>query len=165
MRLAIYEPDIPPNTGTLIRLCACLDVPLDIIEPCGFPWSDKDLKRAAMDYGVLGEVIRHTSWDAFWDAFQTARPAGARLILMTTKTQTSFVDFEFSQDDILLVGRETSGVPPEIHDLADACVTIPMRPPARSLNMAVAASMVLSEALRQTGGFPTEDRKGKEEPA
>ena len=150
MRLALYEPDIPPNVGTLIRLGACLNVPLDIIEPCGFPWSARDLKRAAMDYGGLGEVKRHASWESF----STSRESGARIVLLTTKTQTSFVDFEYRPSDILLVGRESAGVPEAVHEAADARVTIPMRPPARSLNMALAASMVLSEALRQTKGFP-----------
>lgn len=150
MRLALYEPDIPPNAGTLIRLGACLGVPVDIIEPCGFPWGDRDLKRAAMDYGALAEVTRHASWAAFGEA----RAPASRVILLTTKTQESFVDFSFQPADILLVGRESAGVPDAVHEAADARVTIPMRPPARSLNMAVAAAMVLSEALRQTGGFP-----------
>jgi tRNA (cytidine/uridine-2'-O-)-methyltransferase len=132
MRLALYEPDIPPNLGTLIRLGACLGVPLDVIEPCGFPWGDRDLKRAAMDYGALGEVIRHESWESF----STNRPAHARIVLLTTKASLPFT------------------VPDAIHQAADARVTIPMKPPARSLNMAVAAAMVLTEALRQTNGFP-----------
>lgn len=150
MRLALYEPDIPPNVGTLIRLGACLGVPVHIIEPCGFPWSDRDLKRAAMDYGALADVTRHASWAAF----KGTRTAASRLILLTTKTHNSFMDFTFRSGDTLLIGRESAGVPAEVHDAADGRVTIPMRPPARSLNMAVAASMVLTEALRQTGGFP-----------
>ncbi|MDP1628937.1 tRNA (cytidine(34)-2'-O)-methyltransferase [Parvibaculum sp.] len=150
MRLTLYEPDIPPNVGTLIRLGACLGVPVDIIEPCGFPWGDRDLKRAAMDYGALAEVTRHASWAAFGEA----REPVSRVILLTTKTQDNFVDFSFRPADILLVGRESAGVPDAVHEAADARVTIPMRPPARSLNMAVAAAMVLGEALRQTGGFP-----------
>ena len=150
MRLALYEPDIPPNVGTLIRLGACLGVPLDIIEPCGFPWSDRDLKRAAMDYGALGEVERHSSWESF----ATNRPEGARIVLLTTKAALPFTGFRFRPSDILLVGRESAGVPAPVHEAADAQVTIPMRPPARSLNMALAAAMVLSEALRQTNGFP-----------
>lgn len=150
MRLALYEPDIPPNAGTLIRLGACMNVGLDIIEPCGFPWDDRDLKRAAMDYGALGEVTRHASWESF----STSRPEGARVVLLTTKAQMSFVDFEYRNTDILLVGRESAGVPEAVHEAADARVTIPMSPPARSLNMALAAAMVLGEALRQTNGFP-----------
>lgn len=150
MRLALYEPDIPPNLGTLIRLGACLGVPLDVIEPCGFPWGDRDLKRAAMDYGALGEVIRHESWESF----STNRVTSARIVLLTTKAALPFTAFTFKPSDILLVGRESAGVPDTIHQAADARVTIPMKPPARSLNMAVAAAMVLTEALRQTNGFP-----------
>lgn len=150
MRLALYEPDIPPNMGTLIRLGACLGVALDIIEPCGFPWDDRDLKRAAMDYGALGEVTRHFNWESF----ATNRPEGARIVLLTTRAELPFTGFRFCPSDILLLGRESAGVPDHVHEAADARVTIPMRPPARSLNMALAAAMVLSEALRQTNGFP-----------
>ncbi|MBX3506785.1 MAG: tRNA (cytidine(34)-2'-O)-methyltransferase [Parvibaculum sp.] len=150
MRLALYEPDIPPNLGTMIRLGACLGVSLDVIEPCGFPWDDRDLKRAAMDYGALGEVRRH----GCWESFATEKPGAARVVLLTTKTALPFTDFAFRPSDILLVGRESAGVPDAVHDAADARVTIPMRPPARSLNVAMAAAMVLSEALRQTNGFP-----------
>lgn len=157
MRLALYQPDIPPNAGTLIRLGACLGVSLDIIEPCGFHWGERDLKRAAMDYGALADVTRHISWDAF----AGTRERGARLVLLTTRAKRSFVDFSFEPADILLIGRESAGVPDDIHTSADAAVTIPMRPPARSLNMAVAASMVLAEALRQTGGFPAMAPAGK----
>tara|TARA_R110002110_G_scaffold18212_11_gene76760 strand:+ start:52 stop:525 length:474 start_codon:yes stop_codon:yes gene_type:complete len=157
MRLALYQPDIPPNAGTLIRLGACLGVPIDIIEPCGFHWDDRDLKRAAMDYGARADVTRHASWETF----AGMRDMGSRLVLLTTKTTRSFVDFSFEPADILLIGRESAGVPDDIHAGADAAVTIPMRPPARSLNMAVAASMVLAEALRQTGGFPATAPAGK----
>lgn len=150
MRLALYEPDIPPNVGTLIRLGACLGVALDIIEPCGFPWDDRDLKRAAMDYGALGEVERHSNWESF----ATSRPAGARIVLLTTKSALPFTGLRFRPSDILLLGRESAGVPAHVHEAADARVTIPMHPPARSLNIALAAAMVLSEALRQTNGFP-----------
>ncbi|MBC7102491.1 MAG: tRNA (cytidine(34)-2'-O)-methyltransferase [Parvibaculum sp.] len=150
MRLALYEPDIPPNVGTLIRLGACLGVALDIIEPCGFPWDDRDLKRAAMDYGALGEVERHSSWESF----AINRPEGARIVLLTTRAALPFTGFRFRPSDILLLGRESAGVPAPVHEAADARVTIPMRPPARSLNIALAAAMVLSEALRQTNGFP-----------
>ncbi|MEQ8267296.1 MAG: tRNA (cytidine(34)-2'-O)-methyltransferase [Parvibaculum sp.] len=150
MRLALYEPDIPPNVGTLLRLGACLGVAIDIIEPCGFPWDDRDLKRAAMDYGAMAETARHASWTAF----AAARAPESRLILLTTKVHNNFVDFAFRPSDTLLIGRESAGVPDAVHAAADGRVTIPMRPPARSLNMAVAAAMVLGEALRQTGGFP-----------
>ena len=149
MRLALYEPDIPPNVGTLIRLGACLGVPLDIIEPCGFPWDDRDLKRAAMDYGALGEVTRHASWESFSES----RPGGGRIVLLTTRAPLPFTRFAFRPSDILLIGRESAGVPEAVHEAADARVTIPMAPPARSLNMALAAAMVLGEALRQTNGF------------
>jgi len=150
MRLALFEPDIPQNTGTLIRLGACMGLPLDIIEPCGFAWSDRGLKRAGLDYADLAEVTRHESWAAF----HAACLSGSRLVLLTTKSHIIYTDFGFAPLDILLVGRESAGVPPEIHDAADARVTIPMCPPARSLNMAVAAAMVLGEALRQTRSFP-----------
>lgn len=150
MRLALYEPDIPPNLGAMIRLGACLGVSLDVIEPCGFPWDDRDLKRAAMDYGALGEVRRHASWESF----STEKPGAARVVLLTTKAALPFTDFAFRPSDILLVGRESAGVPDAVHEAADARVTIPMRPPARSLNVAMAAAMVLSEALRQTNSFP-----------
>jgi tRNA (cytidine/uridine-2'-O-)-methyltransferase len=150
MRLALYEPDIPPNLGTLIRLGACLGVPLDVIEPCGFPWDDRDLKRAAMDYGALGEVRRHNCWESF----ATSRPSGSRIVLLTTKAAEPFTRFAFRPSDILLLGRESTGVPAAVHEAADARLLVPMRPPARSLNVALAAAIVLSEALRQTNGFP-----------
>lgn len=150
MRLALYEPDIPPNLGTMIRLGARLGVPIDVIEPCGFPWDDRDLKRAAMDYGPLAEVRRH----GCWESFLTEKPGDARVVLLTTKAALPFTDFAFQPSDILLVGRESSGVPEAVHRRADARVTIPMQFPARSLNVALAAATVLSEALRQTNGFP-----------
>lgn len=150
MRLALYEPDIPPNLGTLIRLGACLGVALDVIEPCGFPWDDRDLKRAAMDYGALAAVTRHSCWESF----ATSRPADARIVLLTTKSAEPFTRFTFRPTDILLLGRESAGVPEAVHEAADARLLVPMQPPARSLNVALAAAMVLSEALRQTNGFP-----------
>lgn len=147
MRLALYQPDIPQNTGTLMRLCACLGTGLDIIEPCGFPLSDKSLKRAGMDYIDSLDLTRHASWDAF-----RAQKRG-RLILMTTKTDVSFLDFRFDAGDTLLAGRESAGVPDDVRDACDAAVTIPMAAGLRSLNVAVASALVLGEALRQTGGF------------
>ncbi|MDX5367443.1 MAG: tRNA methyltransferase, partial [Alphaproteobacteria bacterium] len=117
---------------------------------CGFPWDDRDLKRAAMDYGALGEVKRHSCWESF----STERPAGARIVLLTTKAAVPFTRFAFQPTDILLLGRESAGVPQAVHEAADARILVPMRPPARSLNVALAAAMVLSEALRQTNGFP-----------
>jgi tRNA (cytidine/uridine-2'-O-)-methyltransferase len=145
MRIALFEPDIPQNAGTLMRLCACMGVPLDIIEPCGFVLSDKNLKRAGMDYLEHLDMTCHDSWAAFRSAHQNKR-----LVLMTTKTQDSYLGFTFSADDILIAGRESSGVPAEVHDACDARVTIPMTGGLRSLNVAVCTAMVLGEALRQT---------------
>ncbi|MEZ0226966.1 MAG: tRNA (cytidine(34)-2'-O)-methyltransferase [Alphaproteobacteria bacterium] len=150
MRLALFEPDIPQNAGTLMRLCACLGVPLDIIEPCGFLLTDKNLKRAGMDYLDRLDMTRHASWSAFRAARQEAR-----LVLMTTKAETSFLDFNFAKGDILIAGRESKGVPDDVHAACPARILIPMVPGVRSLNVAVAASMALSEGLRQTGLFPS----------
>jgi tRNA (cytidine/uridine-2'-O-)-methyltransferase len=149
MRLALFEPDIPQNTGTLMRLCACLGVALDIIEPCGFLLTDKNLKRAGMDYLGKLDITRHTSWGTF----QQERPE-ARRVLLTTKAETSFLDFKFGEDDILLAGRESAGVPDDVHAACPARIIVPMVEGVRSLNVAVAASIVLSEGLRQTGLFP-----------
>jgi len=149
MRLALYQPDIPQNAGTLMRLCACLGVALDIIEPCGFLLTDKNLKRAGMDYLEKLDMIRHSSWEAFRKTRE-----GARLVLLTTKTSDSFLDFKFAAGDILIAGRESAGVPGDVHAACPARVTIPMAAGVRSLNVAVAAAMVLAEGLRQTGGFP-----------
>lgn len=149
MRLALYEPDIPQNTGTLMRLCACLDVGIDIIEPCGFLLSDKNLKRAGMDYLDRLSMTRHASWDAFRTAHQAAR-----IVLLTTKTDLAYTDFAFAPGDILLAGRESAGVPDTVHDACGARVTVPMAAGLRSLNVAIASAMVLGEALRQTAGFP-----------
>lgn len=149
MRLALFEPDIPQNTGTLMRLCACLGVPLDIIEPCGFLLTDKNLKRAGMDYLGRLDMARH----AGWEDFRAARRQ-QRLVLMTTKAADSFLGFSFRPGDVLVAGRESAGVPDAVHAACAARVMIPMSPGVRSLNVAVAASMVLGEALRQTGQFP-----------
>jgi tRNA (cytidine/uridine-2'-O-)-methyltransferase len=149
MRLALYEPDIPQNLGAFIRLGACLGVPLDIIEPCGFPVDDKRIRRAAMDYYDLASIVRHASWDAF-----RRDKAPGRLVLLTTKGATNLQDARFQPDDILLLGRESAGVPDEVHKAADLRLRVPLKPGARSLNVALAAAMVLSEALRQTDGFP-----------
>lgn len=149
MELALYQPDIPQNTGTLMRLCACMEIPLNIIEPCGFVMSDKNLKRAGMDYIEQLALVRHTSWEAFKQA-----KAGKRLILMTTKSDLPFTNFEFMPDDILIAGRESAGVPDDVHHECNFRVTIPMSPTTRSLNIAIASAMILSEGLRQTNGFP-----------
>jgi tRNA (cytidine/uridine-2'-O-)-methyltransferase len=149
MRIALYQPDIPQNTGTILRLGACFGVPVDIIEPAGFPWDDTRLRRAGMDYRDLAQVTRHISWSAF----QAGRAPG-RLVLLTTKAESFHHQFSFAPDDILLLGRESAGVPEEVHQVVDARIRIPLMPEARSLNVAVAAALVLGEALRQCQGFP-----------
>lgn len=151
MRLALYQPEIPQNAGTLMRLSACLGVPMDIIEPCGFIWHDQKLQRAGMDYIELANVQRHVSFESF----QQAQPQ--RVVLIDTKAATSFLDFNFEKDDILLLGKESVGMPDEIFEKIPHRVVIPMVEGRRSLNVAVAGAMVLSEALRQTQGF---DRGG-----
>ncbi|MDP6346358.1 MAG: tRNA (cytidine(34)-2'-O)-methyltransferase [Alphaproteobacteria bacterium] len=147
MRLALYQPDIPQNTGTIIRLCACLGVALDVIEPCGFTFTDRQLQRAALDYAPLAEVRRHASWPAFVDTID------GRLLLLTTAAERAYGEFAYRPGDILVLGREEAGVPAEVHARAEARLRIPMRAEARSLNVAVAGAMVLGEALRQTDGF------------
>lgn len=151
IRLALYQPDIPQNTGTLARLAACLGIGLDIIEPAGFDASDRNFRRAGMDYLERAAIARHADWTAFETA---CRAAGHRLVLVETDGAVAYADFAFAPGDILLVGRETAGVPPAIYAAADATIHIPQREGVRSLNVAVAAAMVLGEALRQTGGFP-----------
>ncbi len=146
MRLALYQPDIPQNTGTMLRMAMCLNLAVDIIEPCGFVFSDRQLRRAGMDYLGQADVTRHGSWDKFR---QAALGGGARLVLLSTRAETPYTDFAFGKDDILMVGRESAGVPDAVFDAADARLTIPMAPGARSLNVAVAAAMVIGEGLRQ----------------
>ncbi|NBB15140.1 tRNA (cytidine(34)-2'-O)-methyltransferase [Caulobacter sp. SLTY] len=148
MRLALYTPQIPQNVGACIRLSACFGVPLHVIEPVGFTFDDRAMKRAALDYGPLGHMTRH----ADWDAFQAARAPG-RLVLFTTKGANPLNDFAFQPGDTLLMGSETAGAPNHVHDAADARVVIPIRPGARSLNLSVSAGIGLFEALRQTGGL------------
>ncbi len=153
MRLALFQPDIPQNVGAMARISACLAVPLDVIGPCGFPFSDRGVRRAGMDYVHTAALTYHASWRAFeeartqWDA--------ARLVLLTTSAQASFTDFAFCDGDILLLGRESAGVPNFVHQSADARVVIPMAAGQRSLNVTVAGAMVLTEALRQTGAWET----------
>jgi tRNA (cytidine/uridine-2'-O-)-methyltransferase len=149
MRLALYEPDIPQNTGAILRLAACLGVGVDLIEPFGFLWEDRRLKRAGMDYLDSVPLTRHASWAKFC----AARGPG-RLILLTTRATTSYHRFDFAPGDTLLLGRESSGVPDAVHETADARVIVPMRPELRSINVAMTAAMVLGEALRQTGSLP-----------
>jgi tRNA (cytidine/uridine-2'-O-)-methyltransferase len=153
MRIALYEPDIPQNTGTILRLCACLGIEAHIIEPTGFPSSDRTFRRAGMDYLDSVEIARHPSWRDF-DAWRRARPS--RLILFTTRATASYLAFKFAPEDILLFGRESAGVPEAIHAAADARLLIPMRPGMRSLNVAMAAALAAGEALRQIGGTPRE---------
>ena len=150
MRLALYEPDIPQNTGAILRLCACLGVAADLIEPFGFVWDDRHLKRAGMDYLDRVELTRHASWRAF------RAIARGRLILLTTQGTVAYHRFTFAAEDTLLFGRESAGVPAEVHAAADARIAIPMRPGLRSINVALAAAMVMGEALRQTGLLPQE---------
>ena len=151
MRLAQFEPDIPQNTGAIARLSACLGLALDIIEPAGFPVSDRAFRRAGMDYLDKVEIRRHESFASF-DAWR--RCGGMRLVLATTKAHISYVDFGFANLDIVLFGRESAGAPAAVHASADARLVIPMREGLRSLNVALAAAMIAGEALRQTGRFP-----------
>jgi tRNA (cytidine/uridine-2'-O-)-methyltransferase len=147
MRIALYEPDIPQNAGTILRLAACLGAEAHIIEPAGFPVSDRAFRRAGMDYLDQVSITRHPSWDAF-DEWR--RHAGARLILFTTRASISYLDHQYRRDDVLMFGRESAGVPDRVHDAADARLAIPIRPGLRSLNVAVACAMALGEAIRQT---------------
>jgi len=151
LRLALYEPDIPQNTAAVLRTAACLAVPVDVIEPCGFVWGGKHMKRSGMDYLEQTEVMRHVDWAAFQDAHR-----GCRRVLLTTRAERAYCDFAFAHGDILLFGRESAGVPEAVHAVADARLTIPMAPGARSLNLAATVAMVLGEALRQLGRFPKE---------
>ncbi len=147
MRIALFEPDIPQNTGTILRLAACLGVEAHIIEPTGFPTSDRAFRRAGMDYLDLVSVVRHASWDAFETWRKRER---ARLVLFTTGARVSYLDHAFRPDDVLLFGRESAGVPEQVHRAADARLVIPMREGLRSLNVAMACAMAVGEALRQT---------------
>lgn len=149
MRLALFQPDIPQNVGACIRLGACFGVELHVIQPVGFQFDDRAMKRAALDYGPLGHMTRHPDWDAF----QRDRAPG-RLVLFTTRGATSLSDFTFEPDDVLLFGRETAGVPDHVHAAADARVFIPIRPETRSLNLSVSAGIGLWEGLRQTVPVP-----------
>lgn len=149
MDIALYQPDIPPNTGTIIRMAACLEVRVHIIEPCGFPFGEKSFRRAGMDYIDQSKITRHKTWDDFIKWTQNRR-----IVLLTTKAAENYAGFAFKNDDILLLGRESAGVPDDVHDRADARLIIPMAANTRSLNIAVSAAMVLGEALRQTNGFP-----------
>jgi tRNA (cytidine/uridine-2'-O-)-methyltransferase len=148
MRLALHQPDQAGNVGTILRLAACLGVPVDIIEPCGFPWGDRALKRAGMDYAEIAAVTRHASWQDF----EHASPG--RLVLLTTSGDVPIGDASFLAGDVLLLGSESRGAPAEIHGRAALRVRIPQAAGTRSLNIAVAAGIALAEALRQTKGWP-----------
>ncbi len=150
MRLALYEPDIPQNTGALLRLAACFGVGVDLIEPLGFVYDDRRLKRAALDYAALALVTRHPSWAAF----RAAREPLSRLVLMTTSGNLPLDHFAFAPGDTILLGRESAGVPREVHEAVDARLVIPLRAEARSLNVALAGAIALYEALRQTSQLP-----------
>ena len=148
MRLALHQPDIAGNVGTILRLGACLGVGVDLIEPMGFAWDARALKRAGLDYAASAEVTRHVDWDGF------ERRVAGRLVLFTTAGAVPLAQATFRADDVLLFGSESAGVPPAVHDRADLRVRVPLRPGFRSLNIAVAAAIGLGEALRQTGGWP-----------
>ena len=147
MRIALFQPDIPQNTGTILRLCACLDVEAHIIEPAGFPVSDRHFRRAGMDYLDEVSITRHDSWSKFE---QWRRSSGFRLVLFSTRGIGTYLDYRYNLADILLFGRESAGVTDEVDAAADARLVIPIKPGLRSLNVAMAAAMALGEALRQT---------------
>jgi len=146
MKIALYQPDIPQNCGAMIRLAACMDAELDIIEPCGFLWDERKIRQSAMDYYDKITITRHDSWQKFFDLYQGRR----RIILMSTKTKVPYTGFMFRADDILLAGRESAGVPEDVHNTVDAEICIPMKNNLRSLNIVNATSMILGEAIRQT---------------
>ena len=152
MRLALYQPDIPQNTGTMLRLAACLGVGVDLIGPAGFDMSERAFRRAGLDYLDHVSIRRHVGWNSFTATRQQESRRG-RLVLLTTQSTESHLDFAFESEDSLLLGRESAGVPTHVHEACDARVCVPMTPGLRSLNVAVCAAMVLGEALRQTDGF------------
>ena len=148
MRIALYQPDIPQNTGTILRMAVCFGLPVDIIEPCGFIWNSKELKRAGMDYLDKVDVTRHMAWETFLQKHNKER-----LVLLTTKASVPYTKFQFQKDDILLFGRESAGVPENVHQTVQARIRIPMKPDERSLNLALSCAMATTEAMRQTGLF------------
>jgi tRNA (cytidine/uridine-2'-O-)-methyltransferase len=149
MRIALYQPDIAGNVGAVLRTAACFDVPCDIIEPCGFAFSERALKRAGMDYADKVQITRHADWAAFLQSIGTAR-----IVLMSSKASSPLPSFHFCTQDIILMGSESSGVPTSVHERVDARVYIPMAAGFRSLNISVSAGIALAEALRQTNQFP-----------
>jgi tRNA (cytidine/uridine-2'-O-)-methyltransferase len=150
MPIALFEPDIPQNTGTILRLAACFGIEAHLIEPAGFPVSDRAFRRAGMDYLDAVKLMRHPSWDAF-DAWRRAQDL--RLVLFTTRATGSYLDHRYAPGDVLLFGRESAGVPEHVHATAEVRLRIPMQPGLRSLNVAMTCAMAVGEALRQTGGF------------
>ena len=148
LSIALYQPDIAGNTGTIMRLAACLGLTVEVIEPAGFDLSDRNLKRAGMDYLTTVTLRRHIDWTHFED---WRRENGRRLVLASTKAAAPYIQYEFRPDDILLFGRESAGVPDQVHDIADGRILIPMQPGQRSINVAMSAAMIAGEALRQTG--------------
>ena len=146
MKIALYQPDIPQNLGAMIRLCACMGVSLDIIEPCGFLWNPRKIRQSAMDYYDALTIQRHQNWDDFYTLYHGKQ----RIVLMSTKTTTSYTDFQFRADDILLAGRESAGVPDTVHNAVDNRICIPMQDGFRSLNIVNATAMIVGEASRQT---------------
>ncbi len=159
MRIALYQPDIPGNAAAIMRTAACVGVAVDVIGPAGFVMSDKQFRRAGMDYLEQLDLAEHASWEAFLDQ-RDKGDGGARLVLLTTRAETDYSEFTFRADDILLLGRESAGAPDDVHAAADARVRVSMAPGMRSLNVAQALAMVLGEALRQTGNFPGESARG-----
>jgi tRNA (cytidine/uridine-2'-O-)-methyltransferase len=149
MRIALYQPDIAGNVGAVLRTAACLAVPCDIIEPCGFAFSERALKRSGMDYAAQADICRHANWEAFLSSV-----IGKRIVLMSSKASTPLPKFVFRPDDVILMGSESSGAPAEVHERADARVYIPMAAGFRSLNISVSAGIALAEGLRQTQQFP-----------
>ena len=156
MQIAMYQPDIPQNAGAMIRLCGCMDVPLHVIEPCGFLWHEKKIRTSAMDYYDKVSLTRHTSWESFLDYNQGRGEKSGRIVLMSTKGDAPHYEFSFRRGDILLAGRESSGVPEDVHARADARIFVPMAEGFRSLNIVNASAMILAEGLRQTRWGPEE---------
>lgn len=152
IEIALYQPDIAPNAAAIMRMAACFGLRVRVIEPAGFVWSDSGFRRAGMDYLAQTDLVRDASWDSF-----RAATAGRRLVLLSTRSSLPYTDFRFRDDDIILMGRESAGVPDHVHQTVDARLLIPMRPGLRSLNVAVACALAAGEALRQTGQFPAAD--------
>ncbi len=156
VHLALYQPDIPQNLGSAMRLSACLGRKLEVIEPCGFPWNEKKIRQSGMDYVDAVEIVKHSSWEKFYASHKDVidRPA-SRIVLMTTKASIPYTDFQFTPHDIILAGRESAGVPDEIHNIVDHRIVIPVQQGLRSFNIINASAMIMGEALRQTKEFPT----------